>query len=63
MQKKSEVTPPITQAVVDVVSRMDEVATAVDDELHALTTYVQHIFIMQDVMKARKQWEQPPNEG
>ena len=57
MQKKSEVTPPITQAVVDVVSRMDEAATAVDEELHALTTYVQHIFIMQDVVKARKQWE------
>lgn len=56
MQAKSEITPTITKAVVGVFSNIDD-ATAVDVEIAALTTYVQHIFVMGEVVKERKQWE------
>ena len=57
MQAKSRVTPPIQQAVVGVVNKIDDAATVVDVEVQALITYVKHIFVMRDVVKERKQWE------
>jgi hypothetical protein len=39
------------------VNKIDDAASAVDVEIEALITYVKHTFLMRDLMKERKQWE------
>ena len=56
MQAKPEITPQITQAVLGVVTNIDN-ASAMDVETTALIRYVQHIFVMREVVRERKQWE------
>ena len=56
MQAKPKVTPPITKAVVGVVKKIDD-ATAMTVEIVALITYIRYIFVMREVVKERKQWE------
>jgi hypothetical protein len=56
MQSKPEITPLITEVVVGLISDSEN-ATRMDLETAALLTYVQHIFVMREVVKERKQWE------
>jgi len=56
MQSKPEITPLITEAVVGLISDSED-ATRMELETAALLTYVQHIFVMREVVKERKQWE------
>ena len=57
LQAKSEVTPSMTEAVMELVRRIEVAPAGVDVEIAALTTYVQHVFVMREVVKERKQWE------
>ena len=57
MQGRADVTPPMTETVVAVVSKVrDEAALTV--EICNLLKYVQHTLLMQEVKKQRRQWEE-----
>ena len=56
MQARTDVTPQITEVVVATVSKAHDVA-AVAHEVSALVKYVEHIYLMREVMRQRKQWE------
>ena len=56
MQAKPKIRPPITEAVVQVVTNINN-AAAMDVETKTLLNYVQHMFVMREVVKERKQWE------
>jgi hypothetical protein len=56
MQAKPDITPQMTQAVAGVMSNTEDPAV-MDVETTNLLTYVQHIFVMREVVKERKQWE------
>ena len=47
----------MTEAVMGVVRKIEDASASVDVEIAALTTYVQHIFVVREVAKERKQWE------
>jgi hypothetical protein len=53
MQSKPEITPLITEVVVGLINDSEN-ATRMDLETAALLTYVQHIFVMREVVKERK---------
>lgn len=56
MQARPDVTPLITQTVVNTVSNVHE-PTAVAAEIDALLKYVEHTLVMREVKKQRRQWE------
>lgn len=56
MQAKTDITQQITQAVAGVMSNTED-PSVMDVETATLLTYVQHIFVMREVVKERKQWE------
>ena len=56
MQARPDVGPHITEVVVATVSKVHDVA-AVAAKVGALVKYVEHIYLMREVMKQRKQWE------
>ena len=56
LQARPEVRPLITQSVVATIGKVGD-ETAFGSEITALLNYVQHIFIMRNVMKVRKQWD------
>jgi hypothetical protein len=57
LQARAGVTPPISEAVERAVNKMDNAANAVDIEIGDLITYVKHVFLMRDLKKERKEWE------
>ena len=56
MQARPDVGPPIIELVVAIVSKADD-ASAIAAEIGALVKYVEHTFLMREVTKQRKQWE------
>ena len=56
MQARPDVGPQITEVVVATISKVHD-AAAVAAEVDALVKYVEHTFLMREVMKERKQWE------
>jgi hypothetical protein len=57
MQARPDVSPLITQTVVNTVGKVHD-PTAVAAEIDALLVYVEHILVMREVKKQRKQWEE-----
>ena len=57
MQARPDVSPLITQTVVNTVSKVQE-PIAVVAEIDALLKYVKHTFVMREGKKQRKQWEE-----
>ena len=57
MQAKPDVSPLITQTVVNTVSKVQK-PTAVAADINALLKYVEHTLVMREVKKQRKQWEE-----
>lgn len=57
MQARADVGPQITEVVVAIVSKIHDVAD-VAAEIGALVKYVEHTFLMREVKRQRKQWEE-----
>jgi hypothetical protein len=57
MQARADVGPQITEVVVAIVSKIHDVAD-VAVEIGALVKYMEHTFLMREVKRQRKQWEE-----
>ena len=57
MQARPDVSPLVTQTVVDTVSKVHE-PTKVAAEIDALLRYVEHTLVMREVQQLRKRWEE-----
>ena len=56
VQARPDVQPAITETVVATMSKVGD-ESGIVYEIAALLSYIEHIFVMRNVMKQRKQWD------
>ena len=56
-QARSDVRPAITESVVATMSKVGHVSDLAS-EVDALVKYIHHVYVMRNVMKQRKQWDE-----